>query len=343
MQSTENQVLVVDDEPQICTLVRDALSLGGIRCLVAATPRQALELLRANEITVVLTDIAMPELSGLDLLTQIQQIRPSCKVILMTGQASTQCLADALNLGAYDFFRKPFDLRKLTETIAKAAGDRSSHKVLPLRAAKAMQMEDQLRNASLESILALAKAVEAKDPYTRRHSENVTHYSVSFANYLGLPDELVESIRVSALLHDIGKIGIPDQILTKPGALTDEEFEMIRKHPTLGAEILKNISRFTKEAQCVRYHHERWDGAGYPDGLEAEQIPLGARIIGVADSMDAMLHRRVYKEAFPVQRVLKELADCAGTQFDPAIAAAAIEWSNKNPGNLILPPKSVAC
>lgn len=204
-------------------------------------------------------------------------------------------------------------------------------------AADALESKSQTRQALLDSVRALAQAVEAKDPYTRRHSEQVAHYAVSLAAAMGVSEAVVESIRVASLLHDIGKIGVPDNILTKRGALTEEEFKYIRRHPALGADILGNVALFSQEAQIIRHHHERWDGKGYPDGLAGEESPLASRIINVADCMDAMLMERTYKQGYPVETMLHEMARCAGTQFDPRIATAAVQWCRMNSDKLILP------
>jgi putative nucleotidyltransferase with HDIG domain len=203
-----------------------------------------------------------------------------------------------------------------------------------------MEFRDQAARASLDSVLALVRAVEAKDAYTRRHSEQVAHYATSMAAAMGLPKTQVESIRIAALLHDIGKIGVPDHILTKAGPLTEDEFQHIRRHPALGAEILGTIGLFKAESLLVRHHHERWDGLGYPDGLAGEESPLGARVIMVADCIDAMLMERTYKKCYSVEKMLGELTRCAGTQFDPKIAAAALAWCQSHPEALFLPGES---
>jgi len=337
VQENDIKVLIVDDEPEICDLLRDTLEMEGIGCLTAANSHQALGILHNTPVAVMICDVAMPEITGMDLMALIKQTHPECKIILMTAHDNTQFLVDALSSGAYDFFYKPFDLDQLTDSVRRACSDNSDRQNLPVHAAKAMQMERELRQASLQSIRALAKAVEAKDPYTRLHSDQVTHYATNFAEYMSLSAPMVESIRVAALLHDIGKIGVPDHILTKPGALTEEEFAMVRKHPVLGVEILSNISMFATETLLVRSHHEHWDGNGYPDGLTAEEIPLGGRIIGIADALDAMLMKRVYKKPFSVDRALGELERCSGTQFDPRVASAALDWCHMFPNKLILP------
>jgi len=337
VDATPINVLVVDDEPHICKLLCDGLSGCGFHCVATSVPGQARELLASQPFSVMVADISMPELTGLDLLLFARQHAPECKMILITGHPDAQYLADAISLGAYDFFQKPFKIHKLLEAVCRAAGDGSMQSRLTLRAAKAMQELEQLRQTSIEAIKALVRAVEAKDPYTRKHSEQVAHYAGHIADYLGLDAGLREVIHTASLLHDVGKIGVPDNVLTKPGALTDEEFAMVKRHPALGEEILQKISVFAKEARLVRHHHENWDGSGYPDGLKGEQIPLGARVINVADSIDAMLMKRTYKGAYSLDKTRRELLRCSGSQFDPELAQVAVEWSCRYPESIILP------
>lgn len=329
-------ILIVDDEPQVCELIDSFLTDRGLNCQATTSPHRADSLLDAEGPSVLITDVAMPGRTGMDLLGHVRHEHPGCRVILISGVPSTQTLAKALAGGAFDYVSKPFDLERLLQSVRRAMqADAASD--LPVRAARAMQVEPHLRQVSIESIRALVHAVEAKDPYTRRHSEHVAAYSVEIARRLGLPEEAVGSIRTAALLHDCGKIGIPDSILTKPGRLVVEEFEQIRRHPVIGYEILSNISAFAGEADIVRAHHERWDGGGYPDGLAGEVIPFGSRVINVADSIDAMLMRRTYKEPFGVHRVLEELQAGRGSQFQPIVADAASEWLIENADRLSQP------
>ncbi len=336
----KTSVIVVDDDLAVCKVITAGLSANGIVSRTFQDPNQAREYLTGHPCQILICDVVMPDLSGFDLLMHVRQSSPGCKVILMTGYGDTRTIADALSLGAYDYLQKPFDIRQLVETIDRAMQIGGEEFYLPIRAAKAMQMEAQIHQASLESIRALVHAVEAKDDYTRRHSEQVRHYAVSFAEFLGIDSVLLDSIRVASLLHDIGKIGIPDSILTKPGPLDSLEFAQICRHPGLGSEILEHISMFAGEAKLVRHHHERWDGAGYPDNLSSEDIPLGARIICAADSLDAMLMRRSYKDCYPLEKVLAEFHNGLGTQFDPDIAVATIEWIHAHPNKLILPAEA---
>lgn len=341
MQTDPKSILIIDNEPQACLLIADVLSQHGFDCHCVADPEEAREIIKTDCYDLIITDISMPKVSGLELLILAKQHAPKCKVILTTGLSSREYLAQALILGAYDYFEKPFNMDELVETVCKATSGEDAPPHLPIRAAEAMELGRQSKRIVLDSVRALARAVEAKDPYTRRHSENVTHYATSLAESLGATEEMEESVRVAALLHDIGKIGVPDHILIKPGNLTDDEFEYIRRHPSLGADILSNITLFGQEALLVRHHHENWDGSGYPDGLTGEEIPWGARIINTSDSIDAMLMKRTYKDCFTVDKMLDELAKCSGTQFDPQIAEATIRWCRNNQNQLIMPNKSI--
>lgn len=331
-------ILVVDDEPQICDLICAWMTRRGMKCLSTVDNVEAMRLLLSEPISVLVADIYLSSASGLDLLAYANARAPECRSILISGRCDTDTLSQALSLGAYDYLMKPLDMVQLAETIEQAAGTGQGDPVLPLprRAARAMQLEAQFRQASLDSIRALVHAVEAKDPYTRQHSEQVAQYAVGLAEYINDPVLDIESIRIAALLHDIGKIGVPDHVLTKPGPLTDEEFAQIRAHPILGSQILGNIPMFATEARLVRCHHEQWNGRGYPDGLAAQEVPIGGRIIHIADAMDAMLMARTYKEAYALERMLDQLREGAGSQFDPYLAAIAGRWCEDCSDKLIL-------
>ena len=339
MPTSPPAVLIVDDESLVVELLREALARQGFRCTAASSDEEARGAIGRQPFDVLVVDIYMPGSSGLELLRYVRRAAPQSRVILISGVASTHCLAEALSLGAYDYFPKPFNLPCLVQAVTAAANeqDPAGRSPLPLRAAKAMQTQDHVSRASLESIAALVQAVEAKDPCTRRHSEQVAYYATGLAGAIGLARHRTDAVRTAALLHDIGKIGVPDSILTKSGPLDARETRQIRRHPILGAEILEKISLLAGEAAIIRHHHERWDGTGYPQGLAAEEIPLGSRIIHVADAMDAMLMERTYKRPLPVERMLAELDRCAGSQFDPQLVRAAIEWSRGHPDRLILP------
>ena len=227
-------VLIVDDEASICSLIKAEFSGRGFNCCTATEPALALQLLETQPYQLLISDIMMPGMSGLELLAHVKRHAPSCKVVLMTAASNREFLAQAIMLGAYDYVEKPFDIEDLFTVALKATSGDSERPQLLQRAAAAMELSSQAKQASLDSVRALVRAVEAKDPYTRRHCEQVASYAVSLARALKLSETTVESIRVASLLHDIGKIGVPDHILTKPGPLTPEEYQHIQRHAALG-------------------------------------------------------------------------------------------------------------
>lgn len=189
----------------------------------------------------------------------------------------------------------------------------------------------RLNDSYVEFIRALVAAVEAKDPFTRAHSATVATHAEAMAGRMKLKSSEIDTIRAAALLHDVGKIGVPDALLTKPGPLTDDEYAVVKRHPETALAILGHISFLASERPLILHHHERFDGDGYPDGLAGEQIPLGARVLAVADAIDAMFSPRCYKPAFDRQQVRGELMACAGKQFDPNVTEIALDWLDANP------------
>ena len=336
MADRATRVLAVTDEPLGCKLVEDLLAAPGLDCVAVGDPQEAKGLLSQERFDVLVVDIATCEADRLDLLKHARQESPDSKVILASSVSIPREIARAFALGAIDYVQKPFSGEDLIRAISRAAdlsvADRepsSSHWA-------GLRLDSQRKQVALEGIRALVCAVEAKDPYTRLHSEQVAHYSSHLARRLDLPAELIESISLAALVHDVGKIGVPDDILTKAGKLAEQEMARVRMHPGLGEYIIQNLSLFDVEATIIRHHHENWDGSGYPDGLSAEEIPLGSRLIRITDAMDAMLMQRSYKSAYPVETMFDELERCAEKDFDPSMAAAAIEWARLHPQEVML-------
>lgn len=332
--------LIVDDDVHICKLIREELCDHGVRCTIATSPMRAADLIRRRHFDLVITDISMPGLSGLELLEFTRRHAPAAKVVLITGVCTQEYLAEAVTLGAYDYIEKPFRSGQLVEVVERAVRDARGQRQLPAGPGPALRLWTHAERAALDSVWNLVCAVEAKDPYTRRHSEHVARYAGHLARGMGVAADTLDHVRIASLLHDLGKIRVPNRILIKPGRLTDEEIELVRRHPAAGADILAKIDLLTQEADLVRYHHEACGGTGYPDGLAGDQIPLGSRIIHVADAIDAMLMERSYKAAYPMDATMNELARCAGKQFDPEVVAVALQWCRSNREQLHLPALS---
>ncbi len=334
MKTKSAFVIIVQDDPEAASQIKTAMKEAGILSTSVSTPQAALEVLPRREVDLLLATVR-PEDIRLDLPGQVRRRSPRTKVILLLRAPASWQVEEAIAQQAFDVLTSPLEISQMVEAVQGALDSPSPR--LPARAARALCDSGQVRQAALESVRALVKAVEAKDPYTRRHSEHVAHYAVQFAGAMGFSASQIESLRTAAMLHDVGKIGVPDHILVKAGRLSQSEFEQIQRHPALGADILSKITLFRTEAGLVRHHHERWDGKGYPDGLAGDQTPLPARIIQVADCLDAMLMERTYKTAYPVEKALGELARCEGSQFDPVLTEVALRWCRWNSDKLILP------
>ncbi len=313
----QHLILVIDDSKTALGAVRHILS-GEHRLLLASSGEEALGLLHAEAPDLILLDLFMPGMDGPETLTHIRAV-PGCEklpVIFFTAAQSTETEAECLALGARDFIVKPFAPEVLRSRIANMLELEDYRKDLQGRLdEKTREVED----LALQTILAIARAIDAKDEYTQGHSQRVATYSCALAEYMGWSEADCDNIYHIALLHDVGKIGVPDSVLKKSGPLTDEEFAQMRRHPDIGADILKTIRSLKGIETGTRFHHERYDGKGYPNGLKGDEIPLIARIICVADTFDAMTSTRCYRKRLDMDVARAELRRCAGTQFDPAI------------------------
>lgn len=326
-------VLVVDDDAYILDFVSRLLKDQGYRVFASKNASAAIGLMEENAIDIILSDIKMPDMSGLELLEKAHGINPYIPVVLMTAYAELDLAIDAAKKGAVDFITKPFKPDHLIRSVEKAA----KHVAL-LRLEKHYKemLEDDVRQRTRELgeantalidlndslILAFANAIDAKSEWTKGHSERVSIHAVSIAKEMGFDEKELEDLRIAALLHDIGKIGTYDVILEKPGRLTAEEFALVKLHPANGEKILRPIRQLRHILPAIRAHHEKMDGAGYPDGLKGEAIPLPARILCVADTFDAMTSDRPYRSAPKKEYAIAELKRCSGTQFDPVVAKA---------------------
>jgi putative two-component system response regulator len=302
------KILVIDDDAVVRDVIGEMLLGAGYEVVDAATAAEALELFMDDEIRLVVSDIVMPEQSGLELLDAMRLHRPSLPIVLVTGENTRDNLTEALTRGADGLVAKPFSSAELQEAVEKAL-DRAGRSERDLR--------ERLLTPTLTS--ALANAIEAREEGMRGHCERLTVLAMRLGLSLGIGAEEIETIRLGALLHDIGKIGIPDRILLKPGSLTPEETDLMRTHTIIGDNLLEPIDLLAVVRPIVRSHHERWDGDGYPDGVAGEEIPLGARIMAVADSVEAMSAKRVYREPLCEPEIVRELERGRGTQWDPTL------------------------
>lgn len=319
------RMLVVDDDKTILSLLKESLS--GMGEVVATTdPWEAIKRMGAEHFDILLTDVYMPQMDGIELLKRAKTQNPGIRVAVITGSQEVDIARKAMKQGASDYIRKPFGPDELRESVGELISEKRRESFERLK----RQLEVQESRAAeqfeftLGIVEALIIALEARDPYTRGHSERVTDYSVAIAMEMGLSKREVEIVRHSARLHDLGKIGTQDTHLYKPGNLEEDEKAMVAQHPVIGCNILKSIRLMDEYIPGIRHHHERYDGSGYPDGLKGDAIPLTARIISVADSYDAMTSSRPYREGMKGKNAMEELERHKGVQFDPPPVDALI-------------------
>ena len=320
-----DRVLVVDDYVPVARAIARWLEGEGLRCDVVCSEPDALERTRSRTYDLVFTDIQLPGGSGLDLARKLKAQDPSVQVIIMTGDAEVSSAVEALRADVDDYLVKPLEAATLVHA-ARRAGE---HRRLLLEnrmhreqlEARVREQERRLQRLYLSSVHAFITALEARDPHTRGHSDRVVRHALALRQHVGGVSR--PSLRIGAQLHDIGKIGIRGGILTKPGALTEEEREEVRRHPVVGAQILSPLLEDQAALDTVRHHHEHWDGNGYPDRLAGEDIPVAARIVAVADAFDAMVSARPYREGCDPEEAVARIEAGAGSQFDPGIVRFA--------------------
>jgi cyclic di-GMP phosphodiesterase len=322
--------LVVDDEPRLRQVLVRLMQGDGFACTEAASGVEALEQLQRQSATLVLSDLRMPSMDGIELLRQIRARFPDTAVVMITAVADVEVAVSCLAIGAMDYLTKPFHLEEVRARVTQALEkrrlileNRDYHERLEERVAVQARRLEELFLASIQS---LAEALEMKDPYTRGHSIRVSQYSSVIARALELDADVVRQIELGGHLHDIGKIGVREAVLSKAGPLTDEEYAHIMTHPVVGWRLLLPLLGEAPLAlNVVRSHHERFDGRGIPDGIAGHDIPLEARIAAVADAFDAMTSGRPYRASpLPVDAALAEMRRNSGSQFDPEVLAALL-------------------
>ncbi len=349
----EHSVLFLDDEVNILKALQRLMRSEAMQVLTASRPAEAFELIERYEPQVIVSDQRMPEMSGVDFLASVRDRRSDVVRMMMTGYTDMTIAVEAINRGEiYRLITKPWNDEELKATLRQAFDhydlkaeikrlnqitreqnfklqdmNRNLEEKVRDRTKQLDGKNRELRTAYIQTIRALAEAIDAKDTYTRGHSERVAVYGSRIGRQMGLRTELIERIYFAGLLHDVGKIGVPDAIITKPDRLDADEYEEIKKHPEIGAKILEPVEFLHSIVPCVRHHHEWFDGSrlGYPDRLAGDQIPLPARVIVVADTVEAMTSDRPYRKALPIDVVVAELHKYSGTQFDPVVVEAFLK------------------
>jgi putative two-component system response regulator len=335
VEAIDDAILVIDDEPANVRLIERLLAREGYTRVVGTTDSAlAVDVFRAFPPDLVLLDLRMPPPDGyavLELLGQELAEGEILPIMVLTAETDAESKKRALGAGAADFVSKPFAPFEMLLRMKNLLRTRRLYLELQRRNRyledRVLERTTELARAQAEMLERLAQAVEARDGETGEHTRRVGENSALLARALALPAERIELIRRAAPLHDVGKIGIPDTILLKPGPLTGEELEIVRTHTTIGAKILsRGESPLVQTAERIALsHHERWDGAGYPNRLQGEEIPLEGRIVAVADVFDALMHDRPYRYAWGVERVRDEIAREMGRHFDPVVATAFLE------------------
>lgn len=323
-------ILVVDDEESIREVVSTLLGAQGYRCTLAHNGIQGFELLQRNNFDLILSDIVMPEMDGLKLLEKVKVHNKDVPIVMVTALHDISTAITAIRAGAYDFLLKPFEKDQLYHTVRRALEhrrlieenrryQRELEKRVEERTAQLTNALADLEQSYDYTLEALGGALDLKDAETEGHCQRVTAYTIFIGKAMSIDRDQLRHIARGAFLHDIGKMGIPDAILRKPGPLTEEEKIIMRKHCDIGYNMLKRIPFLRQAAEIVLSHQECYDGSGYPRGLKGDEIPLGARLFAVADTLDAMISDRPYRKALPISDAKAEIKRCSGSQFDPKV------------------------
>jgi putative nucleotidyltransferase with HDIG domain len=332
-----DRILIVDDEETIREIVSSMLGGAHFQTRQAASGIEALSILESgDQFDLVLSDLMMAEMDGIALLERAKERYPDMPIVMVTAVHDIQVALQALRNGAYDYLLKPFEREQLLATVRRALENRRLKRendayrtnLETLVAARTQQWKAALSNLEKSydiTLEALGDALDLKDAETEGHSRRVTAYTIAIARKMGLAKEEVDVIARGAFLHDIGKMAIPDDILRKPGKLTVQEMDIMKEHCYRGYKIISRIPFLAEAAEIVYSHQEFYDGSGYPRGLKGEEIPLGARIFAIADTLDAMRSDRPYRKAQSIEAARKEIGAWAGRQFDPQIVKVFLE------------------
>ncbi len=347
------KILIVDDEKSIRLSVQSFLQDAGYEVRVAEDTRGARALLAEGDYDVVVTDVVMPGASGVTLLQAIREASPDVQVIMMTGEPSVETAADAVRAGASDYLAKPVGKADILKAVRRAADTKrmwDENRRLQAENRRyqegleqmVTQRTEELHRALEGAIRAMALAVESRDPYTAGHEQRVAGLARAIAEEMGLPGEGIQAVYFAGVVHDLGKLSVPAEILSKPSQLNAAEFALIKMHSNTGYQILKTVEFPWPLAELVFQHHERMDGSGYPRGLSGNAIALEARILAVSDVVEAMASHRPYRPALGIEAALAEIVDKRGTWFDTRVVAACVRLFREKGFTLDASPAAAA-
>lgn len=329
-------ILVVDDDTSNLRMASHILSAENMRVSCMKSGEDAIRFLQENRPDLILLDIHMPGMDGFETIAAVRSNPKTADipVIFLTADDDSETETQGLKAGAMDFLKKPFVpevlLLRVRHTVDLIRLQTDLAREVEKKTEVVKAQHEKLERISMQIVKTLSGAIDAKDTYTNGHSTRVAEYSRAIAKRAGFNEKQQNDIYMMGLLHDVGKIGIPESIINKPARLTDEEYNVIQNHPSMGARILSNITEFPKLATGARWHHERYDGKGYPDGIAGEDIPVEARMIAIADAYDAMSSRRSYRDVLPQDFIRGELVKGRGTQFDPVFTDVMLEMMDED-------------
>lgn len=329
------RILIVDDEETIRLALRKFLRSRGYEVEIAGSGDQAMDILDKQEFSLMLCDVRMPGMTGVQIVPLAMEKDPNLGIIMLTAVNDAATATEVLSHGASDYLMKPVELADLQQAVDRALTKRTNlierrrvdkliREEVTLRTAELEREKEALRLMSVSIAETLINAMEAKDLYLRGHSQRVAELCVELAQELSLEDPVVEDLRLAGRLHDVGKIGIREEILNKPGRLTEDEFEHVKRHVRIGLDILAPLLHIKIPLAYIEHHHEHWNGAGYPHGLSGEAILLGGRILCVADTFDALTSKRAYRDPLSPRATLEHLKVDVGKQFDPRVYDALV-------------------
>ena len=311
----KHNILLVDDEVDNLSLLYRTLK-NDFNVIQTTSAIEALKLMKEKVFDVIISDHRMPEMDGVEFLKRSSEIMPQCVRLLITAYTDSEILINAINYGKiYSYIKKPWDPSELLITV------KSSAEYFQLKKDNDRLIYD-LKELFMGTINAIIEALDAKDSFTLGKSRRVTFISLKMVKYFNLPMKEMGKLELAGLLHDIGMIGVPEDVLNKNEALTPEEFECIKKHVAHGVKILEDIQQLKDIVEIIKYHHERFDGSGYPYGLKGDEIPLNAKIIAIADAYDSMVSDRSYREGLVHEEAMKRIEEQSGKQFDPKVVIA---------------------